>query len=105
MIEKTLKSGTAVKIKELTLDKIAELEDIQYFEYDNSVSPPKPIALRNQNKAHLAWLRAGVVECGGWIANGIATVPDKVLKELTEADRTELVAVIQAAQTLDEKKV
>ena len=104
MIEKTLESGKKISIRELSLDKIAELEDIQYFEYDRTGTTPKPKAIRNQSKSNLEWLREGLSACEGWVANGIAKVPDNILRKLSNIEKIEIVNLIQDAQILDEKK-
>ena len=52
MFDKVLRSGRKVKVRELSADQIADLEDIPevYFIGD------KERTIRNQNKASLAWL-------------------------------------------------
>ena len=101
MTEITLKSKRKVKIKELSLDQVADLQDIPEIKFDNGVVS----TIKNLNKAKLAWLRCGL---GGgdfddWQPNGIAP-PDVVLRQLTEAEQDELVEKIKEAQTLSKKK-
>ena len=101
MFDKVLRSGRKVKVRELSEDQIADLEDIPevYFIGD------KERTIRNQNKASLAWLRCGLGggDFGGWKPNGLAP-PDKVLKQLTKIERNELLNIIVECQTLNPKK-
>ena len=100
MIEKKLRSGRKVKIRELSIDKIDELKDIikmKYFKDGSSV-------IENLNIARTAWIRSGL---GGgdfksWKPNG-AIPPDSVLKQLSDIEREELFDVIQSAQFMGEE--
>ena len=101
MTEKKLKSGRKVQIKDLTEDQIADLKDIPeiYFIGDQERT------IRNTNKANLAWLRCGI---GGgdfddWKPNGVAP-PDHVIRQLTEAERMEISALVLECQTVNPKK-
>jgi len=101
MTEVILKSKRKVKVKELSLDQVADLNDIPEIKFDNGVVS----TIKNLNKAKLAWLRCGL---GGgdfddWEPNGVAP-PDMVLKQLTDAEQDELVEKIKEAQTLSKKK-
>ena len=100
MIEKKLKSGRKVKIRELSVDKIDELKDIIKMRYSRDGSS----IVENLNKARTAWIRAGL--SGGdftkWKANGIDP-PDSVIKQLSEIEREELFDVIQKAQIMGEE--
>ena len=100
MIEKKLKSGRKIKIKELTVDKIDELKDIikmKYFKDGSSV-------IENLNVARTAWIRAGLSggEFTKWKPNGVAP-PDVVLKQLSDSEREELFDVIQSCQYMGEE--
>ena len=101
MIDKVLKSGRKVKIKEISEDQIAELEDIPeiYFIGD------KERTIRNVNKANLSWIRYGLSggEFDNWKPNGIAP-PDHVIKQLTKTERAELIVLIQKCQIINPKK-
>tara|TARA_Y100001938_G_scaffold150686_1_gene242811 strand:- start:10725 stop:11042 length:318 start_codon:yes stop_codon:yes gene_type:complete len=105
MIEKELSTGKRISIKELSLDKIAELDDIAYIEYEQDGGVVKPKAHRNVNKSNLQWLREGLGACSGWVANGVSRVPDEIIKSLSTDEKQEMVEMIKDAQTLDEKKV
>ena len=102
MIEKTLKSGRKVKIKDISIDKIDELKDIPeviFYEKNNSKT------IKNINKARTAWLREGI---GGgdfkdWKPNG-GVAPDNVLKQLTNEEQLDLYNLIQLAQSINPKK-
>ena len=100
MIEKKLKSGRKVKIKELSIDKIDELKDIIKMRYHRDGSS----IVENLNVARTAWIRAGL---GGgdftkWKPNGIDP-PDVVLKQLSDTEREELFDVIQSCQFMGEE--
>ena len=101
MTEVILKSKRKVKIKELSLDQVADLNDIPEIKFDNGVVS----TIKNLNKAKLAWLRCGLGggDFDNWEPNGVAP-PDMVLKQLTDAEQDELVEKIKEAQTLSKKK-
>ena len=100
MIEKKLRSGRKVKIRELSIDKIDSLKDIikmKYFKDGSSI-------IENLNTARTAWIRSGL---GGgdfkkWKPNGV-NPPDSVLKQLSDVEREELFDVIQSAQFMGEE--
>ena len=101
LIDSKLNSGRKVKVRELSMDTIAELQDIPDVIFDNGLVTN----IKNLAKAKLAWLRAGL---GGgdfedWSPNGQAP-PDSVLKQLTEGERDELVECIKNAQYITKKK-
>ena len=101
MTEVILKSKRKVKVKELSLDQVADLNDIPEIKFDNGVVS----TIKNLNKAKLAWLRCGLGggDFNDWEPNGVAP-PDNVLKQLTDAEQDELVEKIKEAQTLSKKK-
>ena len=101
MTEVILKSKRKVKVKELSLDQVADLNDIPEIKFDNGVVS----TIKNLNKAKLAWLRCGLGggDFDNWEPNGVAP-PDNVLKQLTDAEQDELVEKIKEAQTLSKKK-
>ena len=101
MTEVILKSKRKVKVKELILDQVADLNDIPEIKFDNGVVS----TIKNLNKAKLAWLRCGLGggDFDNWEPNGVAP-PDMVLKQLTDAEQDELVEKIKEAQTLSKKK-
>ena len=101
MTEVILKSKRKVKVKELSLDQVADLNDIPEIKFDNGVVS----TIKNLNKAKLAWLRCGLGggDFDNWEPNGVAP-PDMVLKQLTDAEQDDLVEKIKEAQTLSKKK-
>ena len=101
MTEVILKSKRKVKVKELSLDQVADLNDIPEIKFDNGVVS----TIKNLNKAKLAWLLCGLGggDFNDWEPNGVAP-PDNVLKQLTDAEQDELVEKIKEAQTLSKKK-
>jgi len=99
MIEKKLSTGRAVKIKDMSIDSIDDCLDIPTIEYKSGVA----VAIKNANKARTAWIRKGLA--GGDFKNWetIAGMPtDKVIKELTDAEKEELRSLIQESQSLGE---
>ena len=100
MIEKKLKSGRKIKIKELSIDKIDELKDIIKMRYHKDGSS----VVENLNVARTAWIRAGLGggEFTKWKPNGIDP-PDVVLKQLSDTEREELFDVIQSCQFMGEE--
>ena len=101
MIEKKLNSGRKVKIRELSLDAIADLNDIPEMLFSNGVVT----TIKYLNKAKLAWIRAGLGDgdFDNWKANGVAP-PDNVIKQLSQQEQDELVDVIKESQELSKKK-
>ena len=100
MIEKKLRSGRKVKIRELSVDAIDELKDIIKMRYHKDGSS----VVENLNVARTAWIRAGL---GGgdftkWKPNGTAP-PDSVLKQLSDTEREELFDVVQSCQFMGEE--
>ena len=101
MIIKKLKTGKEVKIRELSLDQVADLNDIPEVKFENGLVS----TIKNLNKAKLAWIRCGL---GGgdfenWEPNGTAP-PDSVIKQLSAAEQDELVELIKIEQDLSKKK-
>ena len=100
-MKEKLKSGREVKIKEISEDQIVDLEDIPEVYWIGNTER----TIRNVNKANLAWIREGLI--GGdfedFKPNG-AAIPDRVIKQLTKAERSELVTLIQKCQILNPKK-
>tara|TARA_R100000808_G_scaffold1474_1_gene6723 strand:- start:2323 stop:2637 length:315 start_codon:yes stop_codon:yes gene_type:complete len=100
MIEKKLKSGRKVKIRELSVDKIDELKDIIKMKYHKDGST----VVENLNVARTAWIRAGLGggEFKNWKPNG-AYPPDSVLKQLSDVEREELFDLVQSSQIMGEE--
>ena len=100
MIEKKLKSGRKVKVRELSVDKIDELKDIIKMRYHRDGSS----VVENLNVARTAWIRAGLGggEFKNWKPNG-AYPPDSVLKQLSDVEREELFDLVQSSQIMGEE--
>ena len=100
MIDRKLKSGRKVKIRELSVDKIDELKDIIKMKYHRDGST----VVENLNVARTSWIRAGL---GGgdfksWKPNGTSP-PDSVLKQLSDVEREELFDIVQSTQFMGEE--
>ena len=100
MIDKKLKSGRKVKIRELSVDKIDELKDIIKMKYHKDGST----VVENLNVARTGWIRAGLGggEFKNWKPNG-AYPPDSVLKQLSDVEREELFDLVQSSQIMGEE--
>ena len=96
-----LKSGRKIELKEMSVDEVDFCSDIAEVVYDDigEVSTVKGIS-----KTRTAWLRRGIA--GGdfkdFSINGKGLVGDTVLKELNEAEKNELMVLIQGYQSLGE---
>tara|TARA_Y100000401_G_scaffold112122_1_gene111165 strand:- start:865 stop:1161 length:297 start_codon:yes stop_codon:yes gene_type:complete len=91
-----LSTKRKVEICEMSIDDVDYCNDLLSVttESDNTV-------LRGMNKARTAWLRKGIV--GGDFKTKIdGSVPDSVLKELSEDEKNELIGIIQEYQQLGE---
>ena len=95
--ENKLKSGRVVIIKEIPIDTIDELKDIPEIYFVGE----KQKTIRHVNKAQTAWIRNGLGggDFEGWKPNGSIT-PDSVIRQLSDTERAELVALIQKGQQL-----
>ena len=97
MVEKKLKSGRKVLIKEMSVDQIDECTDIPEVIFDGGSIK----TIKNSSKARTQWIRYGL---GGGAfkhfkeVNGI--VVDEAIKEMTLEEKDDLMLVIQDAQVL-----
>ena len=101
MIKKKLKSGRDVEIKDMLIDDIDNIKDGLTITFKNG----QPDTVSGINRQKTAWIRKGL---GGgkfkdWKPNG-GDVPDRVIKQLTEIEKDELVIYIQEAQSMGEGK-
>jgi len=101
MIDKTLESGRKVKIKEMSLNDIDTCKDMLQVIFDRGQA--KTVSGLNKQRTH--WIRKGL---GGgdflnWDNIGSGDAPDNVIKQLSDAEREELVVLIQEAQMLGEE--
>ncbi len=83
-----LKSGTSVTLKEMSVDDIDLCNDMPMLRYEDD----KVVAIQNLSKARTAWLRKGTVGCD-----------DKILRKLSEDEKTELSLLVQEFQRLGEE--
>ena len=104
MFEKKLKSGRKVKIREISIDRIAELRDIPEVTVIG-VGTEARRTIKNVNRAVLEWVREGLGggDFDGWKPNG-KKPPDSVIRQLSEAEMHELEVYIVEAQTVNPKK-
>ena len=96
-----LKSGRKIQLKEMSIDEVDFCSDIAEIIYNEAgeVSTVKGVS-----KSRTAWLRRGIA--GGdfkdFSLNGKGLVGDSVIKELNEAEKNELMSLIQGYQSLGE---
>tara|TARA_Y100000361_G_C10987578_1_gene252372 strand:- start:156 stop:464 length:309 start_codon:yes stop_codon:yes gene_type:complete len=95
----TLKTGKEVSIKELPIDTIDNIKDMQNIVFENG----KPVSVQGTHKTRTAWIRAGLGKLGNVAFNGEG-VPDDIIKRLSEDEKDELAFLVQKAQELTEKK-
>ena len=96
-----LKTGRKIQLKEMSIDDIDFCSDIAEIVY-NQVGEVSTV--RGVSKSRTAWLRRGID--GGdfkdFSLNAKGLVGDSVLKELNEAEKNELMGLIQGYQSLGE---
>ena len=94
-----LKSKRKVELREMSIDEIDFCNDITLLRTDESGNP----FIVGMSKSRTAWLRRGIK--GGDFKSFKAEkniISDKVLKELTEDEKNELLPLIQKYQQLGE---
>ena len=96
-----LASGRKIELKEMSVDEVDFCSDIAEVVYDDigEVSTVKGIS-----RSRTAWLRRGIAggDFNDFSINGKGLVEDTVLKELNEAEKNELMVLIQGYQSLGE---
>ena len=101
MIDKNLKSGRKVIIKEMTLDDIDYCKDLLQVVFKDGQAQ----TVSGLNKQRTNWIRRGL---GGgdfkdWSNPAKGNAPDNVIKQLNDEEREELVSLIQEAQIMGEE--
>jgi hypothetical protein len=99
MVDKKLKSGRKVQVKQMSVDQIDECTDIPevIFE-DGSIK-----TIKNSSKARTQWIRYGLGGGDFKEYNEVSGKPtDNVIKQLTLEEKDELMTLIQDVQTLGE---
>ena len=97
----TLTTGRNIKLKEMSIDDVDFCSDIAEIVY-NQVGEVSTV--RGVSKSRTAWLRRGIAggDFDNFSLNGKGLVGDTVLKELNEAEKNELMGLIQGYQSLGE---
>tara|TARA_Y100000593_G_scaffold34762_1_gene68244 strand:+ start:6727 stop:7035 length:309 start_codon:yes stop_codon:yes gene_type:complete len=96
-----LSSGRKIELKEMSIDEVDFCSDVAEIVYNDSgdVSTVKGVS-----KSRTAWLRRGI--SGGdfkdFSVNAKGLVGDTALKELNEAEKNELMVLIQNYQSMGE---
>ena len=89
-MEKILSTKRKVKLREMSVDEMDDCGDLQRFGRETDGR----IAVYGTNKSNTAWIRKGLA--GGDFKNIInGSVPDSIIKELSIAEKIELVQMIQ----------
>ena len=95
-----LKSKRKIELKEMSIDEIDFCQDLAVMKYEDG----KVSHISGLSKTRTSWLRRGIA--GGdfkeFSLNGKGLVGDTVLKELNEAEKNELMGLIQGYQSLGE---
>ena len=96
-----LSSGRKVELKEMSIDEVDFCSDIADILYNGN---GEISTVRGVSRSRTAWLRRGI--SGGdfksFSINVKGLVEDSALKELNEAEKNELITLIQEYQTLGE---
>ena len=96
-----LASGRKIELKEMSVDEVDFCRDIAEIVYNEA---GEVSTVRGVSKSRTAWLRRGIA--GGdfkeFSLNGKGLVGDTVLKELNEAEKNELMGLIQGYQSMGE---
>tara|TARA_B100000424_G_scaffold268915_1_gene264755 strand:+ start:380 stop:712 length:333 start_codon:yes stop_codon:yes gene_type:complete len=101
MIEETLKSGRKVMIREMSIDDIDTCKDMLQVVFKDGQA--QTVYGLNKQKTH--WIRKGLGggDFSGWNTPGKGNAPDHVIKQLSDLEKDELVALIQEKQALGEE--
>ena len=96
-MEKTLSTKRKVSLKEMSIDDMDHCNDLQHIcqESDGGIS------IYGLNKSNTAWIRGGLIG-GDFKAEINGSVPDSVIKELSETEKVELSNLIQEFNNLGE---
>ena len=96
-----LASGRKIQLKEMSLDDVDFCSDIAEVLYNEA---GEVSTVRGVSKSRTAWLRRGIA--GGdfkdFSLNAKGLVGDTALKELNEAEKNELMTLVQGYQSLGE---
>ena len=95
-----LGSKRKVELKEMSLDEVDFCNDLTILQTGENGKP----YLVGMSKARTAWLRRGIKggDFKAFKLDTLGLVEDKVLKQLTEDERNELMPLIQDYQNLGE---
>ena len=96
-----LASGRKVELKEMSVDEVDFCQDIAQIVYNEE---GEVSTVRGVSKSRTAWIRRGLV--GGDFKDFSLDVKgfagDSVIKELSEAEKNELMQLIQGYQNMGE---
>ena len=98
--EVILDSKRKVAMREMSIDDMDYCADLTIVRFENG----EATGVGNMNKARTAWLRRGIKggDFKAFKLDTLGLVEDKVLKQLTEDERNELMPLIQDYQNLGE---
>ena len=96
-----LSTGREVKIKDMSQDEIDCCQDTTVIVYkdDNSIDH-----IKNISKSRTTWIRNGLIggDFKNWSVNSKGQPADSVLRELSEAEKNDLMSLVQEQQRLGE---
>ena len=95
-----LSTKRKVELKEMSVDDVDTCQDMTILKNDDNGQP----YVVGVSKARTAWMRRGIAggDFKGFKLDANGLVVDKVLKQLTEVEKNEIVAKIQEHQHLGE---
>ena len=94
-MKKTLETGRKIEVKEMSIDDVDFCNDLQRISQEKDGN----ISIYGINRSNTAWIRKGLG--GGDFKTEInGSVPDSVIRELSEDEKIELVGYIKEYQNL-----
>ena len=89
-MEKILSTKRKVILKEMSIDEMDHAKDLCRFSQEKDGM----MTVYNVNKSNTAWIRGGLMD-GDFKTKINGSVPDSVIKELSDEEKGELVKFIQ----------
>ena len=94
-MKKTLETGRKIEVKEMSIDDVDFCNDLQRISQEKDGN----ISIYGINRSNTAWIRKGLAG-GDFKAEMNGSVPDSVIRELSEDEKIELVGYIKEYQNL-----
>ena len=94
-MKKTLETGRKIEVKEMSIDDVDFCNDLQRISQEKHGN----ISIYGINRSNTAWIRKGLAG-GDFKTEMNGSVPDPIIKELSEDEKIELVGYIKEYQNL-----